>query len=435
MPGNVPTGLDVGELGIDLASPPRLWVGCPAAVDASGLLRLHVADPGGPYLPLTGGTLQPASGGNPLTIQVAQGNYANIVYNNTNIRTWTAGPDDVGRFIFWDGTASRYGLIIGTDGNVTAPGSITTNTGVNIGSNTWLNAASGSAVIGYDLGVGNQLYVGGPGVIAGNLSVGGTGYFANSLTCDATIVGDWVRGTSDVTSWLDVTAYRNINCGQDITASRNITCGQDLDVDRDIRAHRNLLSAHELDVGSDCRINGSLQVGSLGANIYVMRADPVANLVNVAGGATFGGDISVVGSSWLAGAHLTGGLTVLGAPWANQANFNVISDRRVKRNIVEYHRGLEAIRQLRPVAFEFNGAGGTPDDGVRRYGLVADEVAEVIPEMVGVRRVKLLSEDEEATDVKTLQLDPLTYALVNAVQTLAEEVDQLWRREGRKRNG
>jgi hypothetical protein len=116
----------------------------------------------------------------------------------------------------------------------------------------------------------------------------------------------------------------------------------------------------------------------------------------------------------------SGNMTILGptavkasgTTWANP------SDERMKRNVADYGTGLEAIKQLRPVSFEYNGEYGTTDTGETCYGYVAQEVEPVMPECVGER-------DYEGTMVKTLDQSNILLALVNAVKELAARVAAL----------
>lgn len=101
------------------------------------------------------------------------------------------------------------------------------------------------------------------------------------------------------------------------------------------------------------------------------------------------------------------------------------SDARLKKNVVDYDRGLAAVVQLRPVYFEFNGLADTPTDSKTFVGLVADEVEPVMPEMVGTRSAKLHPEDEEPADVKVLDCTALLFALVNSARELAGRVAEL----------
>jgi hypothetical protein len=107
-----------------------------------------------------------------------------------------------------------------------------------------------------------------------------------------------------------------------------------------------------------------------------------------------------------------------GTTWSNP------SDRRLKDDIEDYPTGLAAIMQLQPRTFVYNGKGGSTA-GMRGYGFVADEIAPVMPETVGVRAGKLDPADEDETDIQTLDQSNLILALVNAMKELAARVTAL----------
>jgi hypothetical protein len=108
-----------------------------------------------------------------------------------------------------------------------------------------------------------------------------------------------------------------------------------------------------------------------------------------------------------------------GGPWAS------LSDSRIKRDIADYTTGLDAVLRLRPVTYQFNGRGFSVDDGRTHVGLVADEVEGVMPEMVGLWPHKLDPRDVKPSEVKTLNTNALTYALINAVKELAARVEEI----------
>ncbi len=122
----------------------------------------------------------------------------------------------------------------------------------------------------------------------------------------------------------------------------------------------------------------------------------------------------------------TANFTILGAvatkasgtTWANP------SDRRLKDDIEDYATGLAAILQLQPRTFLYNGKGGSTA-GMRGYGFIADEIAPIMSETVGVRAGKLDPDDEDETDIQTLDQSNLILALVNAVKELAGRVATL----------
>jgi hypothetical protein len=108
-----------------------------------------------------------------------------------------------------------------------------------------------------------------------------------------------------------------------------------------------------------------------------------------------------------------------------------ISDVRTKQNITPYTRGLADLIRLEPISYQFNGLGGTTDDGTIRHGLAAQAAQPFIPECVSPTRA--LPSDPTKTDVPSLLLDgqlsldpaPLTFALINAVKELAARVGTL----------
>ena len=111
-----------------------------------------------------------------------------------------------------------------------------------------------------------------------------------------------------------------------------------------------------------------------------------------------------------------------GGSWASA------SDERVKRNVRPYSAGLADVCDLLPIAFEYNGDGGTVDDGVTHYGLSAQATREVMPELVFEMATPRL---DGSIDPLLLpgqlgtQLGPLLLAACNAIRELAERVTQL----------
>jgi hypothetical protein len=146
-----------------------------------------------------------------------------------------------------------------------------------------------------------------------------------------------------------------------------------------------------------------------------------------------------LGDAWKAGA---GGL------------WRVSSDRRIKNVTGSYTAGLTEVLQLTPKTFTFKGnetltanlvrkrPGETPDPnaaqtapysasinygfaqaGIECIGLVADEVLNVMPEMV--KQSNGFIDGQSVPDLKSLDIAPLIFALVNSVKTLAARVEAL----------
>jgi hypothetical protein len=120
----------------------------------------------------------------------------------------------------------------------------------------------------------------------------------------------------------------------------------------------------------------------------------------------------------------TVGQKASGTTWSNP------SDARMKRNVADYGTGLDAITNLRPVSFQYNGAYGTVDDGRTCYGFIAQEVEPVMPECVGEQEwtPRDLAEGETKpapVTVKTLDQSNMILAVINAVKELATRVAAL----------
>ncbi|MBU0765522.1 MAG: tail fiber domain-containing protein [Bacteroidetes bacterium] len=91
------------------------------------------------------------------------------------------------------------------------------------------------------------------------------------------------------------------------------------------------------------------------------------------------------------------------------------SDRRLKQDINEIEYGLSTVMNLKPVTFRWK---SKPQDG-RKLGLIAQEVIEVIPEVVDI------GDDERQT--LGLNYAELTPVLIKAIQEQQSEIEELKR--------
>ena len=173
----------------------------------------------------------------------------------------------------------------------------------------------------------------------------------------------------------------------------------------------------------------TIQAGSGGASLiswnYVTLAHPPLNFMHGLG-------ISMSLSTTQFQSNKEAYKPVAG-PWLGP------SDIRMKQNVADYTAGLAAILQLRPVTYQFNGLYGSEADGATHIGLVADEVLPVMPEMVGETQraanpppvmvsrdgndlppfIPAPAPDPASLDtIKTLDVGPLTYAIVNALKEI-----------------
>jgi len=100
----------------------------------------------------------------------------------------------------------------------------------------------------------------------------------------------------------------------------------------------------------------------------------------------------------------------------------IASDARLKKNITPYTKGLTELNQVNIKNFEYNGLGNTTN-GTKGLGVIADEIEQVLPNSVGINKVKLNKNDAERVDLKHFDSTELVYLLVNAVKELNAKVD------------
>jgi Chaperone of endosialidase len=132
-----------------------------------------------------------------------------------------------------------------------------------------------------------------------------------------------------------------------------------------------------------------------------------ANAVN-AFQATAAGDFYIAGQSYKPG----------GGSWV------ATSDSRLKTAVTPYNASLDAICALRPISYRYNGRAGLPE-GRTFYGLAAEDVESVMPEMIGSYLAKLDPDDAADSELLTVDTTPMIFALVNAVRELKARIEAL----------
>ena len=93
-------------------------------------------------------------------------------------------------------------------------------------------------------------------------------------------------------------------------------------------------------------------------------------------------------------------------------DINTNSDERLKENIETVENALDKVTALRGVYFDMKA-----NPGVRKLGLIAQEVEEIIPEVVSI------ADDEMGT--KSVAYANMVGLLIEAIKDLKDEVDQL----------
>ncbi len=112
-----------------------------------------------------------------------------------------------------------------------------------------------------------------------------------------------------------------------------------------------------------------------------------------------------------------------GGDWAGY------SDKRVKKNINDYTKGLKEILTIHPVTYQYNGKGGSPDNGVTYTGVIGQEIEKVLPNTI------TKSSTADFNDQLVFDPSELTYTLINAIkeqqaqiEALKKEVEELKRK-------
>ena len=152
----------------------------------------------------------------------------------------------------------------------------------------------------------------------------------------------------------------------------------------------------------------------------------VSNIVgNVSGGASFTGIVtassfsgSATGLSGTPNINITNlnvsGVSTLGSVSSlnvtgivTATDFDALSDENYKENVITVNNALNKVEQLRGVSFDWK------DNGRSSYGVIAQELQKVLPELV------------HGEDPKTVNYNGIIGVLIEAVKELSEEVKEL----------
>ena len=108
--------------------------------------------------------------------------------------------------------------------------------------------------------------------------------------------------------------------------------------------------------------------------------------------------------------------------WIDEADQGAVSitssDYRIKKNITtQTELGIDKIKQLRPVNYEYTDYGVFKGDGIAREGFVAHEVSEIIPSAV--------NDEKDGDAIQSLNLDAIVSVLTKALQEAVAKIETL----------
>ena len=126
--------------------------------------------------------------------------------------------------------------------------------------------------------------------------------------------------------------------------------------------------------------------------------------------------------------HVNGNLKVNGNAYkSGGGDWTVLSDKRTKKNINKYTKGLKDVLKLNPVMFNYNGKAGVSDIKTTYIGLIAQEFAEIEPNAISkYTHTDTLTKKTE--EYMAMDASSIRYMLVNAVKEL-QSITELQRAE------
>jgi hypothetical protein len=169
--------------------------------------------------------------------------------------------------------------------------------------------------------------------------------------------------------------------------------------------------AHKLDVNGSANISGRLITGS---NVSISSGLAIGTSADP--GSTFA----------IGGAVLSAGAGTYPLKWNSTSGVVTYdtSSRYVKTDIVDSSYGLHAVLQLKPRQYI------RTDDQRNEIGFIADEVVEIIPELVPLVPKSLFTKNESDTELIAggVNYDKITAVLVKAVQEQNDIIKSLTER-------
>lgn len=104
--------------------------------------------------------------------------------------------------------------------------------------------------------------------------------------------------------------------------------------------------------------------------------------------------------------------------------WTLVSDLRVKENIRDYTKGLNEVLQIEPKLFDYNGKAGF-DKTKDNIGIIAQDMINILPETINTYKTKLNEDDAEKTELYNYDGHALTFALVNSIKELQQQINDL----------
>jgi hypothetical protein len=307
--------------------------------------------------------------------------------------------------------ASISGLVVGKGG-----GSLSSNTAIGAG------ALSATNTVGFNVAVGANAFN------ANTTGQGGVAIGSGALQSNTTGNNNTATGINALlfnTTGQYSSAYGTASLQSNTTGSNNVACGYGALQNNTTNSNN---TAMGWQAGYSATATGNTfigyQAGSAGAGNYnvVIGHETALNSTSDSFSILISGNSSATGKGGSTGFIQPGGGGVFQGN--NSSSWSTTSDQRLKKNIVDNTTGLDLINQIRVRNFEYRlpeevdaelkSTDAIDKKGVQ-LGVIAQELAQVLPECVKT----------ESTGVMSVDTDSLTWYLINAVKELKAEIDQL----------
>lgn len=99
----------------------------------------------------------------------------------------------------------------------------------------------------------------------------------------------------------------------------------------------------------------------------------------------------------------------------------IASDQRLKQDVSDYKDGLEALKQIKPVWFSYNGQAGMPTRK-KFVGIIAQEMQKIAPYTVG--NFTYVDSLGNKTDYLDYDANAITYMIINSVKEQQEIIEE-----------
>ena len=298
---------------------------------------------------------------------------------------------------------------VGTALNISGVGTITTlnatGAAVTASSSTWSQVGSG---LTFTTGIGTNLFVSGIATV-GSLSIGSTQVISSSRELQNIASLD-----ATTTATIEAAIANAPNTFTDLTVSGIATFNSSVGVSGILTAANVRITGIATIGNIAFRSTGSsggivTAADNVGIITYYGDGSNLSGIGGAPGGAGSNTQVVYNSNGFFAGSSnfTFDGNNVYVAGIVTATDFNSLSDINYKDNVETVNNALLKVEQLRGVKFDWK------ESGRPSYGVIAQELEEVLPELV------------HGNDPKTVNYNGIIGVLIEAIKELQDEIAEL----------